>query len=167
MICLGSQWPGSFHLTELERHVAHVLRPGNSNMTQNERESLRRFLLESLVTGIVEARSLPAAFVTLPSPSPRVSSLVREQARQAVAVTNRRHESVWLDDVSRNLLPYLDGQHDRAALLRVVSEAAQQGRLSIMRNGVPLDRSDWTDDVIEPILDQALAAIASHSLLVD
>ena len=166
MFCLGSAWPGSLRLEELEQRVAQALTPGNSKLTQNDCETLHRFMAESLVTGVVEARSLPAYFVTMPGPSPRVSPLVREQARHGLSVTNRRHESIWLDDVSRNLLPYLDGQHDRAALLRVVSEAAHQGRLSIMRDGVPLDRSEWTQDLIEPILDQALAAIASHSLLV-
>jgi methyltransferase-like protein/SAM-dependent methyltransferase len=165
MLHLGAAWPASKSLEALDRAVARSLDQEPGELAPSDRQTLEQFLIESLAAGLVEARSLPSDFVTVAGPRPRVSPMVREQARQAAPVTNRRHESVWLDDISRNLLPYLDGEHDRAALIELVSRATRHGRLSILRHGVPLDRGEWTLDVMEPILDQALAAIASASLL--
>lgn len=73
--------------------------------------------------------------------------------------------SVVLDEMSRNLLRFLDGSRDRAALLAVLVAAAERGQLSILRGDLPA-RSSEAAAILEQVLDQALARLATSGLLV-
>ena len=56
-------------------------------------------------------------FVTSPGERPGVCSLVRLQAARGNDVTNRRHERLQLGKFERQLVPLLDGKHDRSELI--------------------------------------------------
>jgi len=68
--------------------------------------------------------------------------------------------------MSHSLLQYVDGQHDRAALLAVVVEAADQGKLSILRDGIPASQGKIREEILDQVLDQCLAKMAHSALLV-
>jgi methyltransferase-like protein len=88
------------------------------------------------------------------------------QASLTDNVTNRRHKPITLDQVTQNLLPYLDGKHDRAALLQQLSTAVSEGRLSILVNGLPATRGEAVTGILRKSLEDSLLLLASNALLI-
>jgi SAM-dependent methyltransferase len=73
-------------------------------------------LLVCLAAGVVLAWLRPPLFVTTVGERPAATPLARLQARRGEPVTNRRHESVNLDDAARAALVLCDGTRARAEL---------------------------------------------------
>lgn len=165
---LGSLWPQSIVFGDLVDRVADYLgTPGQRfEVSAQERRNLGDNLVQCMAMGLIDLHSDDDAFVTHISESPRASGLGRAQARSTNMVTNRRHESVTLDEVTQNLLPYLDGQHDRGALLQELSTAVSEGRLSILVNGLPATRGEAVSDILRKSLDDSLLLLASNALLI-
>jgi methyltransferase-like protein len=122
-------------------------------------------LIECAVNGLVQVRSDADRFTCEISARPQAGAWARAESAAGERVTNRRHEPVPLDEMSRNLLGFLDGTRDRAALLNVLITAAQRGQLSILRDDLPA-RSSEAAAILEQVLDQALGRIANNALLV-
>ncbi|MEW5989702.1 MAG: class I SAM-dependent methyltransferase, partial [Chloroflexota bacterium] len=84
---------------------------------------------------LVELHVYRPPFVLEVSERPVASSLARWQARQSGRVVNLRHERVHLDEVSRYLLPLLDGRRDRQALVERLDELRIGGVIGVQREG--------------------------------
>ena len=81
---------------------------------------------------LVELHVHRPPFVRHVGQRPVASSLARRQLSQGqTKVTNLRHERVKLDPISQALLPYLDGTHDRTALLRQLAAHVTAGDLTL------------------------------------
>ncbi len=165
---LSSIWPRSVSLEELVAGAAALLGTQGvpATISALDRQSLGDNLVQCLVAGLVEARSAPDSFVTTVSERPCTSRIARVQARTSGQVNNRRHEVVALDDVSQNTLAQLDGQRDRAELLRILRESMESGRLSIFKDGVPVGRAEVADGILEQALEQCLSKLAAKALLI-
>ncbi len=168
LLHLGAIWPRSVSLDELVDAAARRLSAAGAPTapTPEDRHAVACKLMQCLVGGIMEIYSVPDSFVTTISRFPRASELARMQARSGPAVTNQRHAPVTLDEVSVNVLRYLDGKHDRASLRQILVQAASRGELSIMIGGVPASRGEVVGKIIDDALDQALAIFAFNALLV-
>jgi len=165
---LSVSWPRAVSLEELFAGAAGLLGSDGvpATFSAMERQSLGDNLVQCLVAGLVEARSAPDSFVTTVSQRPCTSRLARTQARTSAQVNNRRHEVVNLDDVSQNTLAHLDGQRDRAELLRILRESMESGRLSVFKDGVPVGRVEVADEILEQALEQCLSKLAARALLI-
>jgi methyltransferase-like protein/trans-aconitate methyltransferase len=163
---LGRRWPSSVSVEELRSIVAQTVPAADPSAATAHREGLDRHLMESLRAGYLELRSRPDHFTSRISTHPTASPLAREQARISPRVTNRRHEMVSLDEISQNLLRYLDGQRDREGLLSVLHEAVDRGQLAILVNGVPIREHASATNILTQVLDRSLALLAADSLLV-
>jgi methyltransferase-like protein/ubiquinone/menaquinone biosynthesis C-methylase UbiE len=165
---LGARWPGAVSLDELISAATARLRSQGrlAEFSSEERRAVGDYLLQCLVAGIVEARSAPDSFVVTLSPNPRASRVALFEARTTPRVANRRHEVVLLDEVSQNMLAHLDGRHDRQALRRILRDAMDNGRLSILRDGIPIRRGEAADEILERALEQSLSTLARQALLV-
>ncbi|MBT3331069.1 MAG: methyltransferase domain-containing protein [Rhodospirillaceae bacterium] len=98
---------------------------------------------------------LAPGFVMLPGPRPMVTPLARVQIVTGEHVTDLRHRSVLItDSFTRQLIPHLDGQTDRADLLAAVAGFEISGRPQI------------ANDDPEALLDAALHQLAERCLLV-
>ena len=165
---VNSLWPSSASLDELVAAAAARLgspeRPVSISPT--DRQNLGHNLVQSLASGLVTAYSDPDSFVASISRCPRAGRLARMQAYAGPSVTNRRHEPVTLDEVSKNLLHYLDGEHDREALMKILIEAVNRGDLSILKNGIPASRGEAVADLLEVALEQSIIYLAVQALLV-
>jgi hypothetical protein len=83
------------------------------------------------------------------------TALARWQIRQGVFVTDQRHRSVTITDpFTRQLLPLLDGQTDRGALMAAVA-GFDVGDQALVANDDP-----------QTLLDAALHQLAERCLLV-
>jgi SAM-dependent methyltransferase len=165
---LGSLWPASIGFGELVERVAQYLSTPSRpfEVSALERRNLGDNLVQCIAMGLIQLHSDEDAFVTHISEFPRASTLASVQSLKSETVINRRHKPVKLDQVTQNLLPYLDGKHDRAALLQELSTAVSEGRLSILVNGLPATRGEAVTDILRKSLDDSLLLLASNALLI-
>jgi methyltransferase-like protein len=122
--------------------------------------------VQCLAHGLLEIHSIPDGFVTTINERPVASRLAREEARLGNLVTNRRHELVDLNETIRVVLCYLDGNHDREALLRELLEAANRGDLSILVAGLPETKQEDMKLILRAKLAEALEALAANAFLI-
>jgi methyltransferase-like protein len=102
------------------------------------------------------------------SARPVASPLARYQAQRAHLVTNLRHERVTLDAFNRHLLRYLDGNHDRAALLeRFLAGPVAEGALKVQQNGAPVEDAGEIEATLAEALESNLYGLARAALLVE
>jgi hypothetical protein len=66
---------------------------------------------------VIEASLVPARCATRAGERPCAPAHVRLAATRGTFVTNLRHENIKLSFDAAQILPLLDGSHDRAALL--------------------------------------------------
>jgi len=96
-----------------------------------------------------------AVFTTTPGDRPLVTALARRQMQQGELVTDLRHCSVTIADAfTRQLLPLLDGEMDRAALMAAIAGFGT------------LDPAMVANDDAEALLGAALHQLAERCLLV-
>lgn len=78
----------------------------------------------------IEVRATPSSFVTTASERPVASAQSRLQAMELdEAVTNRRHESVKLDELNRQVLQQLDGTRSAADVARSIKLKANESEV--------------------------------------
>ena len=53
-----------------------------------------------------------------------------------------------------------------AALLRILRESMESGRLSVFKDGVPVGRVEVADEILEQALEQCLSKLAAKALLI-
>ncbi len=166
---LGSAWPRAMSLDELQQGVAARLaaEPAAAVLSATGRDVVGHILVQCLSIGAVVPYSRPDGFAATAGERPRVDRLAQRQSLSGRLVTNRRHETVKLDDLSQSILRYLDGQHDRAALVGILSEATKRGALSMMIGGVPAGDGEQVVSALASALERCLARLAYNALLVE
>ena len=122
--------PRAVSFSALLKEACARLHPGEA--TDDEARTLALGLLQgfSFSLQLVELLAYDPPFAVQVSDRPRASSLALHQVQQAPLVSNLRHEQVQLEDLPLMVLPYLDGQHDRAALLDELLRLIETGRLA-------------------------------------
>ena len=97
---------------------------------------------------------------------PRASLTARYQARNELPVTNLYHFAIRMNEAPRNLLAYLDGSHDRAALMKVMEEFLARDLIEVALDDVPITDAEVAQPYLEQALDHQLAQMAASALLV-
>ena len=123
-------------------------------------EDLMTLYSRSLIHATVEA----PPFVIEPGQRPATTPLARLQAQQGECVTNRRHELIRLQDLTRKILVHLDAQHDRSALSDIVEESIANGEFQFRLDGSPVARVDRA--TAERLVEDALNALGGKALLI-
>jgi SAM-dependent methyltransferase len=173
---LASEWPVALPCESLAATTRGRINPNasiTSDQAARDRDDLATDLLSCYKWKLVELQTHPSPFVVQPSAKPLASELARYQAGVGNTVTNLRHEAGQLNDFSRVVLRYLDGRHDRTALLAVLDRSRDSGRLDgNSRNAEPAARMP-PSDVNERLeiqfgskLDATLTKLARFSLLI-
>ena len=127
---------------------------------------LAQSLLKCHVADLVELHTRPADFVTHVSDRPAAPATARVQAASSRVVTNRRHETVRLDDVSRRIVPFLDGTRGRRDLLDVLETSVKEGMLSVHGAGGDVRGSEDVGSSLADALGKSLSNLAAGAILV-
>ncbi|MBK9711991.1 MAG: class I SAM-dependent methyltransferase [Kouleothrix sp.] len=127
--CLADRWPQALSFDDLL--AAALARAGSPPEDAVAAERLADLVLTCYSTDVVELRVHTPPFVLEAGERPTASRLARLQARRDGVVTNLCHESVALDPACEALMPYLDGQHNRAALRAVLEQLIAEGALEL------------------------------------
>ena len=166
---LSQRWPKAVAFTELTAQIKS--NRGYSPEVQ-EQAVLSDALLNCYAKGLIEWYTYPPQLVTTITTYPQASSLARWQAQHSQPVTNQRCEVVTIENgICLRLLPYLDGSHDRTALLKQLNDWVEQGLLTIhiknQETGEVINLlTENQPAILEKLLADALQLIAQAALLV-
>lgn len=136
--------------------------------TEQDAQILAANLLQAHIYDmkLVEFHSFDPPFVAEVSDRPTVSAFVRHQIKAGPKVTNRRHERVMLDGMSYLLVRYLDGTHDRTALLDLLVQQAVAGAVELHHEGTTITDPDRIRERMARELDTTLNYLARSALLI-
>jgi len=160
---LARRWPQSEALAELLQRFE--LAPDAAQAS-----TLMADLLQCYMLGAVELRSQALPVSRDPGENPQAWPVARFQAQATAAgaraaVPCALHAALDVDEFTRYLLGRLDGSRDRAALLRDLEAAIEEGVLSLQENGRAVTESARRRELLSNGLDQALQKLGQAGLL--
>ena len=129
-------------------------------------DSLLRFF--SCDIRLVELRVHEPGFVVTAGGKPLASKLARWQVQHGHSkVTNMRHEMVDLSELSIILLPHLDGNNDREALLTILLKLIRQGDIELTKDDKKMVEVEEVEvrKVMEKELEKNLQLLGRVALL--
>jgi methyltransferase-like protein len=172
LLHLSRIWPKSAPFATLLAEARKLLGSGSSDdpaTIEMETLCLGKALLTAHATGgspLIELSPRPRPFVTTVGERPLASPLARVQAQSANQVTNLAHQPVNITDFDRQLLPYLDGAHNRSTLLKIMLARFKQGVLRVAHEGKAVTEEHRARPILAQTLDTQLPRLASAALLV-
>lgn len=101
-----------------------------------------------------------------PTRKPRASRLSRVMAEQGPRVFSVLNHPITLDNFSRRLIQYLDGETDRPTLVTRLVEDGCSGRLPLLAAGQPVTDEATVRAYVLPGVDKTLTELAARHLLV-
>jgi methyltransferase-like protein/ubiquinone/menaquinone biosynthesis C-methylase UbiE len=158
-------WPQAIHFSEL---LASARRLVPSEKDENENAAaLCELLLHAFAAGVTELHVWAPRFVAEVSEHPVASPVARQQNRRMKRITTLRHTGLELNDpLSRNLLNFLDGTRDFAALVEALAELVQSGDASLDSKGEKVTEPAQIRKIITTELPLALKGLARSAVLV-
>jgi methyltransferase-like protein/SAM-dependent methyltransferase len=170
MVVMAEHWPQPLHFDQICADAHGRLNPdGNQELSSNDSavEILAGEMLSAYTAGMVELRPRGLLFSRQISPRPMASRLARLQAQTVPngRVINLRHEPVMLDELQRQVLQRLDGNHDRQGLLNELVDLVPTGALNIEQSGKRVSDPSALRPLLEGLIEEALSTLASMALL--
>ncbi len=152
---LTEQYPHRIQFEQLFQHCyqqpTHFSQDSSLLQKMLAQELLHLYCLKA-----VELHIDPPAFVTTISTYPTASPLARQLAsRGQQPIINLRCELIKLDNLATILLPHLNGQKDKPALLAILKNLVKQRKIKLAKE---------TD--LKSILNNTLFHLATNALLV-
>jgi methyltransferase-like protein len=118
------------------------------------------FFMDVYAAGMLDISLSPRCLSSRMSDPPKVSPLVRLQARNGSMVTNQKCETVRLTDLVRYVVTLLDGVRSRSEITEAVAHEIQSGRIAndwILRlKDDEIDVERLTGDILRHLRDHAL-----------
>ena len=114
---------------------------------------------------LVELHGAPISFPRKAGDKPTALPWARIQATKSGIVTNRRHEVIRLNDLDKQLIPLLDGEHDRATIVEKLGVVAANGALNVQKDNITLYDPKDIKQALESVIDQALQNVANQAIL--
>ncbi|HXD86878.1 MAG TPA: class I SAM-dependent methyltransferase [Urbifossiella sp.] len=171
MKALGERWPGTIAFDDLRRAARALLggNPDDAAGAEDDAKVLALGLVNTYISSdLIELSAIPIPVARKAGEKPRATASARERVALGAAwAANRRHELVKLSDLDLRLLPLLDGQRDRPAILDALVEKAIAGDLTVQKNGNRLTERDAIRAGLTAILDQALDNLAVQAVLAE
>jgi SAM-dependent methyltransferase/methyltransferase-like protein len=125
LVSLFEVWPAALSFDALWSAVCLRLAGTPDSATESARspELLAESLLQCYLSNLVAFHVRASRFVRQAGPRPVASPLARHQSASGSPITNLRHRIVQLSDSDRRVLSYLDGSHDRPAIVELLKRA--------------------------------------------
>lgn len=166
---LGQQWPRAIAFDEA---IEQAQKETGNPFDTKEKMTVGDTLLKCYSMGLLELHTYAPQFVTTISQYPKVSPLAQWQAQRSSKITNCRSQWFNIDNVLfLQLLPHLDGTHDRTALVALIDKWLKEGKMTInlknQQTGEPLTLNDENrQGILGGVLDNTLQKIAQSALLI-
>lgn len=114
---------------------------------------------------LVEFHGMPISFSRKAGDKPTALPWARLQATKMGVVTNRRHEVIRLNDLDKHLIPLLDGNHDKAAIVDKLANVALSGSLNVQKDNITLYDPAEIKTALNSVIEQALQNVANQALM--
>jgi hypothetical protein len=155
-----SAFPGSSSIDDL---VAAL--PSESRDARG-RASVREVMLRMVLAGLAFPSTEPLPAAASVEEKPVVWALARgDAARRADATANLRHEPVALDDVSRQVLPLLDGSRDVDQVSFEILRSVRSGEVVLSRGGEAIHDPGQQAAIAKDRITALLSELARNALL--
>jgi methyltransferase-like protein/cyclopropane fatty-acyl-phospholipid synthase-like methyltransferase len=168
LLYLSRVWPKAVPfdtLVEEARTTLNGVQAQDAATRAQDIEGVGDAVLKAYAVDLVELHTLPSPFKLEAGARPQASSLARLQIGESNRLTNLRHEMCSLEDeLDCRLLPYLDGEHDRADLVSLLADWAAAGTLKVSPDGQGAHTVAQAD-VLAGVLDSSLSRLAQAALL--
>jgi len=135
LLYLGEIWPQSVSFNELIQRVGQLLNLLNqSTFSSSEIKEIKEMFLSFYLNKLIELSVYPPQFTLTIHEYPVASPIARLQSQQGKLVTNLRYEVLELNLITRLIIRYLDGNHDRMALAEMLRRTIEMGELILYRD---------------------------------
>ncbi|MDW8215069.1 MAG: class I SAM-dependent methyltransferase [Roseiflexaceae bacterium] len=168
LLYLAEASPQAVPFETLVVEAQHRAADAGAPLTDVEPSALARRLGGDLLRAFATATTLvsfhlhPPAVATHPGNYPKATALARLEAQTGVEVTNLYHDVLQLDPFDRFLLQLLDGNRDRAAIVREAVRAIAAGAVQFdSESSVSCSPAD-----LEAAIEQRLCWFARVALLI-
>ena len=82
------------------------------------------------------------------------------------SITNKRHERVVLADFARHVIRFLDGQHDRQALVDELMTLLDDGVLVMTNKRIKMEDQVQTRSNLQTLVDHILEQLPARAILI-
>jgi methyltransferase-like protein/2-polyprenyl-3-methyl-5-hydroxy-6-metoxy-1,4-benzoquinol methylase len=131
LMALFEAWPKSLKFDDLWSAVRGRLQGMDGSAVHRSPEMLAETLLACYMSNLAALHVKPFDMVTEVGDRPVASPLARHQSAAGMPIANLRHRVVDVSDGDRFVLGYLDGNHDRSAIVSALGRAIGNGTLKI------------------------------------
>jgi hypothetical protein len=167
LLHLGKIWPASEDFANLISQAQAILRQGQNRYecTAGDVDQFCQFLLATYGSDMVDLHYHRPRYLPTASDRPKVSALVRLEARRGGSVTSQRHVTINIaDSMARHLLMSLDGARDRQQLLDYLRSIVNANSLNSAAPGDSQETLPFNFGLAE--LDEKLSNLARLALLI-
>jgi len=167
---LSERWPQTMALQDLRvaaraRVNAGAAAARSGGTAERDAEMIGADLLKCVGASLVEARTRPYPLVLEVSGRPRANEVARLEASKGHWLTNLRHEPIRVDEFCRQIIRYLDGTRDHAALIDALDLLVVSGELVIRQGETPVMDPAAVRKVLAQILPEGLVKLAKQGFL--
>jgi methyltransferase-like protein/2-polyprenyl-3-methyl-5-hydroxy-6-metoxy-1,4-benzoquinol methylase len=151
-------------LPAFANHEIGSIRVRDAANHHRDLQEIGGMLLEMLSKDLITLRDRALRYTISPGVRPRVSPLIKLQTETQTQVTTLAHGMMQLSDLSRRLVPMLDGGHDRAALRDYLRDLVTQGKLVIEQFGQKPGAA-VPDEMLDELLEREIDSLARNAAL--
>ncbi len=169
LLYLSERWPQAVGFSELLQQAClrlngRALPPAE---LEEQEQQLAEPLLKCYLGGVIEAFTCPPRCTIDLNPRPEVSALARVQiSRGNFSVSSLRAGQLQLPPVYQDIVPFIDGRHDRAALIALLRDLTEKGVIVAQHKGQAVAREEVSDALLHDLLQGVLTTLARSALLV-
>ena len=167
---LRDNWPMPIPFPELASIAKSVVsgQPAavDATMPGSMGEQLAESMLRCFETSLVDLHIAPPTYTVKISERPVGSRYARYQAITSPQVTNRKHETVMLDDLQRQILFAMNGSRTREQIVDFVTDLVVSGRLVVYHQQRRIVDSSEVRPIIADNITGFIQNLANMSLVV-
>ncbi len=161
---LSEEWPKAVGFDDLLN--AARSKSNDSQSVEVQRQLLGADLLTAYATSLIQLRTHQLPFVTTVSDHPKVSEIVRHQAKTRDFVTNQLHERIAIDIFSRSLIELLDGKRDKEKILDELAKLVKAEKLVVQKDGKNLKEGATLREALRQAMNESLSKMEKAAVLI-
>jgi methyltransferase-like protein len=124
-------------------------------------------LMQCALAGLIQVNTTLNPYMTTLSDKPTACPLARYFAKRQGFTTNRRHQVVALDPLSRMILLLLDGQHTKSDVIDYLVKEIQEKDLNFVdENKNKINDPDVLKEKVSQYCDQIFTNLSQQALLI-
>ncbi len=174
LVFLSQVWPQPIPFADLlSTSNSLVYGNGNGQPIIRDAESMAQDtfalggnILDAYAGNLLELHTDIGKIAVEVSERPEASPLARRQAGKGRVVTNRRHESIQLDEFKRQLIILLDGENTREMLVEKVLKLVSDGLLVVLKDKNMAKQFGQQREMVVSAIDKSLQDMSRSALLV-